>query len=380
MSNKRKAKKKTRLTKRFLLFFTVLVIVCLSVFVLNKTGSLRKIIYMLGSGISDNAQSSSIAFDANDSNRFHLSKQGLTVLASDGLRVYDISGKENHFTPLAYRSPALSGDDKHLAVYDRGNTDFTIKSGDDILTQAQAAAPIVSINMSRNGAFSVVTAGPDCKNLVTVYNAECKEIYKLYSTDEYVSSAAVSPDGKRMVTISYTAANGEFQGKLFFYNLKEEAPYHTISLPGVLPLSASFSDSDDIVVICEDSLLRLGANGEEHLKVPFDGGKLAFSATQSHKFSAVLLDKFSTLGCYELISSPRNETQVSRIQFSEDVFSMSSAGNYLAVQFSDRVTVYKSDLTEHNTFTIPARTSSCIVRSDGSVLLIGNNWANLMVP
>ncbi len=382
MSRKKISEKKGRLSKRFILFFFILTAVCLFVLYATQTGgiSLSNVISTIGSGISGNAEGTSISFDSNDSNRFHLSKNGLFVLAPDGLRVYDMSGKEKNFTPLAYRNPSVSASSRVSAIFDRGSTSFFITDGNKVLLDAKAPAPIISMNMNRTGAFSLITSGPDCKSLVTVYSSNCKEIYKLYSTDEYVASAAISTDCKKMVTLSFSAKEGQFEGKLFFYRLDEESPYNTITLPDVMPLDAAFNDTDDLTVICEDRFIRYSSSGEVKEEIPFNSAMLMFTATGSHKFSAFILDKRNTDGFFELISSQRNTDKYSSIQFSEEVLSLSSAGNYLAVQFFDRVTVYKSDLTEFHSFEIPPGTRSTLVREDGSVLLIGINQANLLVP
>ncbi len=382
MSREKNSEKKGRLSKRFILFFFILTAVCLFVLFATQTGgiSLSNVIGMIGSGISGNAQGTSIAFDSNDSNRFHLSKKGLFVLAPDGLRVYDISGNEKNFTPLAYRNPSISASSKASAVFDRGSASFLITDGSKVLLDTKAPAPIISMNMNRNGAFSLITSGPDCKSLVTVYNNNCKEIYKLYSTEEYVASAAISPDCNRMVTLSFSAKEGHFEGKLLFYKLDESEPYNTITLPDVMPLDAAFNESDDLTVICEDRFIRYSSAGEVKEEILFNSAKLMYTATGSHKFSAFILDKRNTDGFFELIASQRNTDNYSSIQFSEEVLSLSSAGNYLAVQFFDHVTVYKSDLTEFHTFDIPPGTRSSFVREDGSVMIIGTNQANLLIP
>ncbi len=382
MSANKKKRKSNRLSKRFVLFFSILAMVCLFILFQIKTGglSLSKLIYTIGSGISGTADETSISFDSNENNRFLLTNKGLFILAPDGLRVYNISGEEKNFIPLAYRTPAISGKNKSVAVFNRGGTDFIITNGENILLDAKAPAPITSMNMNKNGAFSLVTSGPDCKSLITAYNKNCKEIYKLYSSTEYVASAAISPDSKRMVTLSFTVENGQFVGKLMFYKLSEEAPYATVTLPDIMPLDVNFADSDDLTVLCQDRFIKYNANAEKKTEVLFNDGKLSFTATGSNKLFAFILDNRSTDSSFELISCPRNAAQPYSIKFSEEVYSLSSAGNYIAVQFLDKVVVYTSDLTERHSFSIPAGARSSIVREDGTLLLIGNNWANLLVP
>lgn len=374
-------KKRTRLSRRFLLFFAILVLVCLFVLVQNQFGggSLRRIVYMIGSGVSGTADETSISFDSSDTNRFHLFQPGLAVLSSDGLRMYTISGKEKNFTPLVYRNPALTGCKKTVAAFDRGGKQLTVVNGKKTLLTQEAPAPIIGVNMNRSGAFSMITDGPDCKALVTVYSASLKEVYKLYSTEQYVVDAAVSNDGKRMAALCFSAKNGQFEGAVTFYRLDEEAPYATVALPDSMPVRASFGDGGELVVLCEDRLIRFQESGEKKSEILFDGKEVMHCSLESPKFGAVLLNQYSTGGYAELAVSARNETTPARIQFSEDIFYLSAAGNYIAVQFLDRIVVYKSDLTEYHTYEIPTGARSCIMREDGTVLVLGSNWANLLI-
>ena len=97
------------------------------------------------------------------------------------------------------------------------------------------------------------------------------------------------------------------------------------------------------------------------------------------RYTAILLDNYENGGNTRVVFIESDGTESGSLDFDEDIYSISSAGNYTALQFSDKCAVYKNDLTLHSEFPITADISRCIVKPDGSVLSIGENFATLYV-
>lgn len=375
------AKKQKRLGGRLFIFIIVLVIVSLLVLFGTQFGggSLRRIVYMIGSGVSGSAEETTIQFDSSDANRFHALVGGFAVLSTDGMHIYNMSGKEKSFTALTYHSPSISGSKKTVAAYDRNGQSFTILNDKKVLLQQQTDAPIINLTMNYAGAFSVITAGPDCKSLVTAYSSSMKELYKLHSAEQYILSAPISQDSKRMATLSFSASSGQFAGQITFYQLDQEEPIASVSLADCMPISANFESSGDLVVLCEDRILRFSNNGEKKKEQLFDGLSIANASLTSRSMASVLLDTYN-VGGYSKLLLLKGEKDAKVMNFSEDVFSISSSGNYTAVTFSDRIVVYYADGSEYHTFPLSQSARSCIMREDGTVFAIGNNYATLLIP
>ena len=64
----------------------------------------------------------------------------------------------------------------------------------------------------------------------------------------------------------------------------------------------------------------------------------------------------------------------------EEVLSVSSAGGYTALTFSDRIVVYRADGSEYHTFQLAQGARFCLMRDDGTVFAIGANYATLLIP
>ena len=374
------AKKEKRLGARILVFAIVLVIVTLLVLFGTKLagGSLRRIVYMIGSGVSGSAEETTIQFDSNSANRFHAFSGGFAVLSADGMHIYSMSGKEKGFTALSYHSPSIAGSKKTVAAYDRNGQSFTILNEKKILLQQQTDAPIIALSMNRAGAFSTITAGPDCRTRVIAYSSSFQELYKLHSAEQYIIAAPISEDTKRMATLSFSASGGQFSGQIGFYRLDQEEPVATVALSDCTPLSALFESNGELTVLCEDRLLRFSPDGEQRFEQRFDGLSIA-NASLAPGGSSVLLDTYQVGGDGKLLLIS-NSGAVQTLPMTEEVLSVSSAGGYTALTFSDRIVVYRADGSEYHTFQLAQGARFCLMRDDGTVFAIGANYATLLIP
>ena len=104
----------------------------------------------------------------------------------------------------------------------------------------------------------------------------------------------------------------------------------------------------------------------------------AFSQSYG-KHTAILLDNYTNGGNSKVLVLDKNGNQLGELLFDEDIYSISCAGKYTSLQFSNRCVVYNDELELHCEFQIPNSISRCIVNNDGTVLSIGENFATLYV-
>lgn len=375
-----KEKRGKRLSGRFAVFITVLLFVCTVIFLNNKfsSGSLRRISYWIFNGIRGDATEASISFDANEYNRFAVLNGNLCIISPEELSAYKLSGSAILSKPVLLRSPAVSSSNSRFIAYDLGGVNFYVANSKKLLYSGTTEDKILNVNMNKSGFFSIVTDAPDSKSLVTIYNPDFKSIYKFHSSEKYVFDAAVSPDGKSAAIITYGTTEGSFESTLALAKTNADGFYSTVSLGNSMPLKVSYHSDSKISVICNDRTLLYSTNGNLVAEISHNELPVKAFSQSGGKLTSVLLDNYQNGGNTRLILIKNNGESLS-VDLPEDVYSLSSAGNYTAVQFSDKCIVYKNDLSVHCEFKIPATVTRCIANSDGSVLAVGDNFAMLYV-
>ncbi|NLG52484.1 MAG: hypothetical protein GX541_00700 [Clostridiales bacterium] len=377
----KRRKRKTGILGRFIIYIIILLFVSLTIFFLNRTGanSVLRLIYMLGSGITgDMTEEASISFDMHEMNEFHAFKRGLAVISPNQLSVYKMSGERTLFEPLLFHSPAVSGCNDSFAVYDRSGTGFLVTNGKKILMREEAPAKISKITMNKNGAFTLITDGPDCKSMVTVYNSSMNTVYKLYSSEQFVFDAILSNDAKSMAVLGYSAKSGGFEGNVTVYGLNSESPLATFTLPDDMPIAAGFQSSDTLFVLTEDSLKSVKLGGEIQTLLEFKSTELNGFFVKDRFFSMLLNGNLSG-GRAEAVTVKRNSEPV-RIGIDGQILGFSVSDRHIAVGFSDRIDIYSDGLAFKHSFPIAKDIKSFIIRDDGTLLTIGENFAKLLIP
>ena len=97
-------------------------------------------------------------------------------------------------------------------------------------------------------------------------------------------------------------------------------------------------------------------------------------------WAALLLSRYKSGGYASLITVDGDGNELGGCDVDGEVLDISSAGRYVAVLFSDRLTIYDKDLTEVSTLPDVSEARAVLMRSDGSAVLAGATGATLYLP
>lgn len=375
-----KNKKTKCLSGRFAVFITILLFVCTIIFLNTKfsSGSMRRIAYWIFNGVQGDATESSISFDSNEFNQYTVLNGNLCVVAPEKISSYKLSGKQNISIPVLLRSPAVVPSKNYYIAYDLGGLNFYVVNNNKLLFSETCESKILNVNANKSGDFSVITDGTDCKNLVTFYSQEFIPYYKFHSSDNYVADAAISPNGKDAAIVTYGAKDGSFTSTLCLAHTVEDGFYKTIDLGDIVSLQLSYISDRRILLVSDIGTYVYDSDGNVISNVSFDNLSLkAFSI--GDKQTAILLDNYSNGGNSKLILIDKSGKKTKELDFETDVFSISCAGKYTTVQFSDRCVLYDNNGEIYCEFMIPASVTKCIANKDGSVISVGENYATLFI-
>ena len=94
----------------------------------------------------------------------------------------------------------------------------------------------------------------------------------------------------------------------------------------------------------------------------------------------MLLNRYQSGSVGRLVTVDDEGAEIASLDISEEVRSLSANGRYLSVLYEDRLVVYNSDLEIYATLHGPEHTREVLTRTDGSVLMIASDSAQLFLP
>ncbi len=374
MSDKVK-KRKRRFGGRLAIFLTLLIIVCIVLFLTNFLGfaSLRRLSYRIFDGVSGDGIEETIKFNENPSNVYAFVDGNLGVISPDTLSVYELSGAPTFSSPVLLRTPAVSAADSEFLAYDLGGLNYYVADEDEIILSKTTDSRILNANLNTSGGFTITTDSPDCKTLVTAFNSDHEVIYKFHSSQKYVFDAALSPDEDTIAIANYGTSNGFFETGFALCHTDKQAFFSETDLGTSMPLHISYISDDRISVICDNRALLFDNSGKLVSEVSYNDKAIKTFSYAADHIAILLFDPLVPENMELVVLGDDGKSK--SIVITEAIFSLSTAEGYTALLYDEKCTVFNNDLTAHCEVPTSSKISDCLVNDDGSVLLLSDNSA-----
>ena len=104
------------------------------------------------------------------------------------------------------------------------------------------------------------------------------------------------------------------------------------------------------------------------------------SSMGGDNYAALLLSRYRSGSTMKLVTVSSDGTEMASLDSSQEVLSMSAAGKYIAVLYSDSLVLYTPQLQEYARLDGTEYARSVIMREDGTAVLIGSSSAWLYIP
>ncbi len=209
---------------------------------------------------SDNAAAfSNVSYTAEPIQRFAVYRDELLYVTGGEARLFSATGGTGLTVPMSFESPVAMTSEKYLLIYNLGGSSFSVCNSFSELYRGETMYPILSCDIAANGDFVVVSGGRERRSTVLLYNSDF-ELKAKYSKGDYVSSAAISDDGKRLVMTSFGVEESEYFFDVSFYAVGADAPTATDRITGEYPLAVRRM-GDSFAVITTAAVRIYGADG-----------------------------------------------------------------------------------------------------------------------
>ena len=376
------AEKKSRGPRRFLRFFLILAVVLAVVLAAayrDGTGFdvLRRFFSYQGQTEEDPAV---YRYDASSNNRFAALGERLVVLSNTGLSILDRDGEEVWSTAVSMASPALAQSGDRAVAYDVGGSELYVldQDGELLHLTANTGEPFIAANLNEDGYLAVTAQRQTSKGCVSVYDADLDLIFEFNASQRFVTDACVVGDS-HLAAVTLGQETGTFVSNLVIYRLDEEEPAADYDVTDGL-VAAVTAWGNRLVTVSDTSLTFAGVDGEVEATYSYQGDYLRGYDLNGDGFAALLLNRYRSGSVGRLVTVGEDGEEIASLDVSREVLSISAAGRYLAVLYTDSLVIYNSDLQEYAVLEGTDYASDVLMRTDGSALLLSMEYASLFLP
>jgi len=172
-----------------------------------------------------------------------------------------------------------------------------------------------------------------------------------------------------------------FVSNIGFYELGRDAREPEASYDIRDGLVLALCQKGSSLAALTDTGLSFGTKaGEVKAEYRFDGQYLREYALGGDGFSALLLNRYQSGSVGRLVSVGDDGAELASLDIREEVLSLSAAGRYLAVLYTDKLIIYNKELQPYATLSGTGSARVALAREDGSALAAGADSARLFLP
>lgn len=303
---------------------------------------------------------------------FSLNGNNLVIASGTGLQLLDKDGHDLSREVFSMKNPAVCSSGEHSLIYDVGGTELRYCE-DGVTREPIKTQTIISASINGRGWFAVAAEEAGYKGSVTVYNKDCKSVYKWDSGSGYTIDAAVSPDCGSLAVLCMDETGSYVK----IFRLNSEKEYASTALTGKTCFKLHYMDGGNICVLSDSSIDFFGGDGKAKNTMDFSGGFLANYELASD-FCAVVLSNYESGSNVRLTSLSADGSVYGETELSEEPVYISSQGSRLLVYMADTLAVYGRDMGTAGQTAVTPGYKCALLRPDGKALLLAAYHGELL--
>lgn len=321
------------------------------------------------------------AFSNDRSNVFALLGDHLIVASTTGVSVLSGDGEIICTESVKLNNPAIAVGGQSAAVYDIGAQTLLIFSSDGLARDmsGECGGSILSVSVNPSDYLALNAEKSGYKSAVSVYDASGEKIFAFNSSEHYVMDACVLRDCRHLAAATLGEADGVFANTVALYTLGSEKASVDNTLTGALLLSLE-SVGNTLACLTDESLTLFSPAGSLSGSYRYEYPYLRGADLGGDSFAALLLSRYRSGSTLRLVTVGVDGAALGSLDSRGEVLSLSAAGKYVAVLYSDRLVIYTPELAEYAVLTDTEYAREVIMREDGSAVLIGSSSAWLYIP
>ncbi len=318
-------------------------------------------------------------YENDATSRFAALDGSLVTVAANQIRVLDERSQVLYQTGVRFLHPDLVSGGGVAVAYDIGGTAMYAVDSKGLRWQRELEGELIAVTVNPHGYVTATYNKSGAKAAVTVWDSEGSEKFTFNSAQRFVMTAALSRDDRTLAAVTMGQEDGKFQSFLVLYHINSEKEVAAAPVAGGVAYALE-SMQKEFCAVTEQGLYLLDDSGELRASYSYGGQFLRRCVVGDGDWAALLLSRYKSGGYASLITVDDGGNELGGCDVDGEVLDISSAGRYLAVLFSDRLTIYDKYLTEVATLPDVSEARAVLMRSDGSAVLAGASGASLYLP
>ena len=341
-------------------------------------GLRRSIIYARAE--KDETGCAKLYYYENDAtSRFAAIDGSLVTVAANQVRLLDERSQVLYQNSVRFLHPDLVSGGGVAVAYDIGGTALYALDSKGLRWQQETEGELLAVTVNPHGYVTAVYNKSGAKAAVTVWDSNGAAVFTFQSAQRFVMTAALGQDDRTLAAVTMGQEDGKFQSFLVLYHTDSDKMVATTPVDGGVAYALETLQRE-FCAVTEQGLYLLDSGGDLKASYSYGGQFLRRCVVGDGGWAALLLSRYKSGGYASLITVDGDGNELGGCDIDGEVLDISTAGRYVAVLFSDRLTIYDKYLTEVATLPDVSEVRAVLMRADGSAVLAGASGASLYLP
>ena len=307
-------------------------------------GLRRSIIYARAE--KDETGCAKLYYYENDAtSRFAAIDGSLVTVAANQVRLLDERSQVLYQNSVRFLHPDLVSGGGVAVAYDIGGTALYALDRKSLRWQQETEGELIAVTVNPHGYVTAVYNKSGAKAAVTVWDSNGAAVFTFQSAQRFVMTAALGQDDRTLAAVTMGQEDGKFQSFLVLYHTDSDKMVATTPVDGGVAYALETLQRE-FCAVTEQGLYLLDSGGELKASYSYGGQFLRRCVVGDGGWAALLLSRYKSGGYASLITVDGDGNELGGCDIDGEVLDISTAGRYVAVLFSDRLTIYDKYLTE----------------------------------
>ncbi len=224
--------------------------------------SIRYIVkYMKDEPSSLISSGDSISYDYDSKNEIYLIGDDFAVVGSDGIRIFEFSGKVLFSDDFNYKSPVAVPFGNQLIVYDIGGKEVRFYNSFSETYRLTLESTVYNVSVSDKETFMVQTSSEGYRSGFQIYTKNFQPFFKTNYGELTLQSSSLSPDGKYAVSACFSTT-GNIVSYLKVYCTDIDTIFAECEITGEYPVGVEFIDNENFLVFTDKGVRKYNVSLE----------------------------------------------------------------------------------------------------------------------
>lgn len=316
-----------------------------------------------------------INFEPDSMNMYALVQNDLAVLNKGTYKLYSTSGDEKVSKQYISSDPAMDTSKAGTVIYSRGSGSLTVIGTSAIAGDIEVSGGIVDASINDSGMIAVVHGDERYRSVVSVYNNSLGLEYEWKTSEYYILTAALSPDGYSLAVVTLTQDDAVFITRVVIFRLDSEEYHSYCDLTATLVTDLEFLDDNTVCAIGDTQTAVINMEGKVKYQYNYRGNSLVTCSCGTGTCVLALVDRNSGLNSLLVSVRPNKEP----VEVSCDTVRWVDVnGNHVAVLYSDTVEMRNLELEQLSEPVRIHNVNEVLVTPAGKVMMIYTSQAGIV--